>query len=466
MAKSEVITLQDLKIEGLTDFKMEYLRELTINHRVGQFATAQLILLPDTLDKKTFTEDLTITIKFADKIVFYGVLANYSITLQNVTLNFADTSCLLNTVEKSCSFQNLSEKYSKILEETMKSSETKGKINLNAEDKAIESLKLRINETAWEFINRMSSELSAMIFTDLTAKTPLINVGLPAPKKTITVKEIKPIYNYDAMTFAKFKANPKKFAEGVKFINEDFCTLVLTINDWLNLGDCVKIDDKEYFVKSLNGYFVETIFMTTYELVSKNAFAVPIIKPINLVGRVLRAQVKKVEKDKIQCHLIDIDEKFDSNSTTWFTFATPYSSSDGSGWYVMPEVDDYVRILIADEDLKNAFALSSINTAPLKDPKNKSFKAPGGREILLTDKGVEIIADHQKTFIMLDKSGGISIVSSKNIEVHADGNINFDAKGKIQIVSQKEIAIQSGQSHVKLLSNQIAMGGGNIIVGE
>ena len=156
MAKSEVITLQDLKIEGLTDFKMEYLRELTINHRVGQFATAQLILLPDTLDKKTFTEDLTITIKFADKIVFYGVLANYSITLQNVTLNFADTSCLLNTVEKSCSFQNLSDKYSKVLEETMKNSETKGKINLNANDKAIESWKLRINETAWEFINRMS----------------------------------------------------------------------------------------------------------------------------------------------------------------------------------------------------------------------------------------------------------------------------------------------------------------------
>ena len=38
--------------------------------------------------------------------------------------------------------------------------------------------------------------------------------------------------------------------------------------------------------------------------------------------------------------------------------------------------------------------------------------------------------------------------------------------GKIQMVSQKEITAQSGQSHVKILANQIDMGGNNIIVGE
>ena len=39
-------------------------------------------------------------------------------------------------------------------------------------------------------------------------------------------------------------------------------------------------------------------------------------------------------------------------------------------------------------------------------------------------------------------------------------------KGKVQMISQKEIIAQSGQSHVKILSNQIDMGGSNIIVGE
>lgn len=73
----------------------------------------------------------------------------------------------------------------------------------------------------------------------------------------------------------------------------------------------------------------------------------------------------------------------------------------------MPEIDDYVRILFPTTDLSMAFAMSSINTAPLKEPKNKSLKAPGGREILLTDKGVEIIGEHQKTFIQLNNDKGI-----------------------------------------------------------
>ena len=69
-------------------------------------------------------------------------------------------------------------------------------------------------------------------------------------------------------------------------------------------------------------------------------------------------------------------------------------------------------------------------------------------------------------YIEIDKDKGVNIISAKDIILSADGNINFDAKGKIQIVSGKEIAAQSGQSHVKILSNQIGMGGSNIIVGE
>ena len=57
-------------------------------------------------------------------------------------------------------------------------------------------------------------------------------------------------------------------------------------------------------------------------------------------------------------------------------------------------------------------------------------------------------------------------MSSKDIVISADGNISFDAKGKIQIVSQKEIIAQSGQSHMKILSNQIAVGASQVIVGE
>ena len=262
-------------------------------------------------------------------------------------------------------------------------------------------------------------------------------------------------------------SNPELLAEGTKVVAEDFFFVTLGGPfQYLNLGDVVKRDKKEYRVKKLNAQFMNDAFRITYTLVGKTGFFVPKIEPPDIRGRIFRAQVKKVEKDKVQAHLIDIDKKYDEQSTTWFPFATPYSSADGSGWYVMPEVDDYVRIIFPSEDTGDAFAISSINTAPLKEPHNKSLKAPGGRELLLTDKGVEIIAEHQKTFILLDKDNGISVVSAKDIVIHADGNVSFEAGGKIQMVAQKEIDAQSGQSHVKILNNQIDMGGNNIIVGE
>ena len=41
----------------------------------------------------------------------------------------------------------------------------------------------------------------------------------------------------------------------------------------------------------------------------------PKVELKNIRGRIFRAQVKKVEKDKIQVHLIDIDKKYDDKST-------------------------------------------------------------------------------------------------------------------------------------------------------
>ena len=340
-------------------------------------------------------------------------------------------------------------------------------VNLKVTDKPIKNIIMRMNETPWQFLKRMASQFSAMLFTDITAEKPLVTIGLPEPKKTVEMSLTQVTYTHDSARFDYVNANAELLAKGVKVIAEDFSTVKIAgCQDYLNVGDVINLNKKQYYVRRLRSKFVNSVFVSSYSLVGKTAFVVPIDIQQNVRGRVFRAQVKKVEKDKVQAHLIDVDKKYDSGGTAWFPFATVYSSGDGSGWYVMPEVDDYIRVLFPSVDTSEAFAMSSINTAPLKDVKNKSFKAPGGREILLTDNGVEIIAEHQKTFILLDKSKGISVVSSKDIKIHADGNVSFEAKGKIQLVSQKEITAQSGQSHVKILANQIDMGGSNIIIGE
>ena len=460
------IIVQDLQVDGV-----EYLQLLsvTITHTANEIARASIKILVDEKKGKKFFEQANadkIKISVNKKIWFQGYISkmNFEKDLEHAYLriDLLDAACMLDWKIESQTFQNLSAKYEELFK-TIKDA----KIQLKVKDKAIKNVIIRLNGTDWKFIKRLASHFSAMVFTDLTAEKPLITIGLPDAKKTWELPTTQVKYYFDDEKFQYLNANTKKLAEGVKIIAEDFKTIQLESNyEILNVGDEIKFDKKSYRVKSFRVNFADDYLNFNYEVVGKSAFVVPIEEQKNISGRIFRAQVKKVEKDKIQAHFIDIDKNFDSKSTAMYPFATSYSSADGSGWYVMPEVDDYVRILFPSIDTADAFAMSSINTAPLKDPKNKSFKAPGGREILLTEKGVEIIADHQKTFILIDKDKGVNIVSAKDIILSADGNINFDAKGKVQIVSGKEIAAQSGQSHVKILSNQIGMGGSNIIVGE
>lgn len=467
------IILQKVKVEGV---EYTQILGLEISHVPNEYARARLILAVEEEKGKTFlkqadADQIKISAKDGkeDVILFVGCIANLNLKIEVgynlLTLELCDSSCLLDFKRQTRSFQKLDAKYKEILEPQI--TELKGKIQLTVTDKAIEKIVLQLNETSWEFLKRMASQFSASIFTDLTSTTPLVTVGLPESKETVKLIGGETNCDFDDAQFQFTNANIALLAQGVKVVSEDFYSVTLGgFFPYLKIGDAVEWNEKEYRVKNVRAQFIDEILYTSYSLVGKTAFSVPIVEQKNIRGRIFRAQVKKVEKDKIQAHLLDIDEKYDDGSTTWFPFATPYSSADGSGWYVMPEVEDYVRIIFPSEDTSDAFAQSSINSAPLEKPRNKSLKAPGGRELLLTDKGIEIIAEHQKTFIMLNMDNGISVVSSKDIIFHADGNISFEAGGKIQMVAQKEIAAQSGQSHVKILTDQIDMGGSNIIVGE
>ena len=109
---------------------------------------------------------------------------------------------------------------------------------------------------------------------------------------------------------------------------------------------------------------------------------------------------------------------------------------------------------------------SAVNSAPLEKVRDKSFKAPGGKEILLTDNGVEIIADHQKVFVKLDKDKGIHLVSSKNIAVSADGDLELNAKGKVEILAGSNIELKAGSGKLQVSGSQVSMTGNAIKLGD
>jgi len=343
--KNIAIAIQDIKIEGV-----EYLHfvNLEIHHAANSYASAKLIFIVDAKNGKKFIEQanadkvkISAKVNKKDTILFQGYISNLTLEtrIENylLTVDLFDAAWLLDWKKETCSFQKLTAKFEEVLKTAVKDSG--GKIQLKVTDKAIEKIILRLNETSWEFIRRLASQFNAAIFTDITAEKPLLTIGLPEPKNSTEIISAQIVYNFDDAQFQFFNSNPALLAKGTKIVAEDFFSVnVGGCFQYLNLADSVKIDKKEYFVKEKHAQIFNDVLVMSYKLVGKTAFFVPIEIQKNIYGRIFRAQVKKVEKDKIQAHLIDVDEKYDSSGTAFFPFATVYSSADGSGWYVMPKL--------------------------------------------------------------------------------------------------------------------------------
>lgn len=482
MAKGNAIkTLDSIELRNVVVTGIEFakLMDLKIHHEPNSHAQASLVGMMEKEKAEKFMQqvDLKTVIKIEGKggkrnaerqTLFQGCITSVQMKASNMGLNqllviLADVSIQLDIKRESRSFQVLTKKYEEILKVIYKT-ETEGKIIMNVKDKAIEKFILQLDETNWAFTKRMASHFYAPLITDLAADKPVISIGLR--KENQEVKYSVP-FLFMSMSEQSYQVMTKnELDKETKAIREDFTSCQLSIWNYLYLGDVVQVGKKKYYVRQVDTSVQNKHLINHYVLVPQNGFLVPRIPHYACQGRLMKGQVQKVDKDKVQVHFLDIDEKYDTASTAWFPFATVYSSSDGSGWYVMPEEKDYVRMMFPSADASEAYAASSINMVPMEKVKDKSFKAPGGREILLTEDTIEIICDHQKIFVNLSKKDGISIVSAQDINVSADGNISLDAKGKVQLLAKDEIELQSGSAHVKIKSDHVAMGGSSVLVGE
>ena len=472
------IPVQALAVDviGAVSIGKEYrLMELEIRHAPNEHGKARTVLLLPLETCKKFIEQASIKDKVkisvkkgSDTQVFflgYVIQAGMEQRADHglLMLELADASFLQNVKKVNCSYQKTKKTYQDILSAACGSEGTmKLKSSLN---KAIEKMIFQMDETNWEFAKRMASRFNVPVLSDLTAEKCSAFLGLKDGGGEVELTTSRMERYVDAQAFERVSKNDwlKKQAA----TQEDFSGLRVESYSYAYLGDKIKVNGTSYFVRKVFAKLTGGILRMSYDLAQKEAgFLAPAESHHTCAGRILTAQVKEVKKDQVKVHFLDIDKKYDASGDTWLPYATAYSSKDGSGWYVMPEKGDYVRVLFPTSQESDAFVSSAINTAPIEKVRNKSFKAPGGKEILLTDEGVEIICEHQKIFVKLDKKKGIHLVSSKNVSVSADGDISLNAKGKVQILAKSSIDLQAGSSHLKILSNQVAMGGNSIKLGE
>lgn len=447
----EPITYANIEVEG---FPFKKLLSLYIDHRPNEhgIATLEGEVEADTakdlvqrVDEKKLVKITTSAEGQKNTTLFCGKVKDIALRQENeygiISLSLYTTSRILDVKKKSKTYQQKKQTYKEIISDGI--SEEEGKLNMTVSDKAIEHLIMKYDETDWEFALRMASKLDAPLVADITAEKPYICVGL------LPEKEVEQI---DSKEFS-YTSKVEDYTKMSGAMIQDFAGDQAKSYAYAYIGNTITINGSPTRIKGVHAVLVDGILHMTYDLMPAGGSVVGIAAPkmqSRAVGKMMKGIVKKVEGASLQVHLPDIDEEYDSKGDWFFQFSTPYSSSDGSGWYCMPEVDDIVRIFFPTGEEEYAFAASSECAQPPKNPRNKSWKAPGGKEILLTDEGMYIIGKSGKIYINLIDDKGVEIYSDKVINVMSDKQVNICAANQVQIVASNEIVIGTEDAYIDI----------------
>ncbi len=461
----ETITYLNLKVDGAPIKKVT---SLTISNAANSYGTVQLSGEVEPAEGEGFAaradENTCFTIRTSaagqPPVLFMGVAESVSLSksseyaLLNLTLR-AEAS-RLNTKKEHRSFQNTGSTYEEVINKALGG---KAGLQMNVSDKATGRLIVQYNETAWEFALRMASEFGAPLCANVETQVPQLTVGVPETGNTYQLSDVEYDFGSNGNAYEKMKSN-----SGNSYMQEDFSGTGISTDQYVMLGDTITYGGQTQQVQQFCSTLKNGILRTSISAAVKTGFTQALQPNAQVSGKMFLGEVKAVEKDKVQVHLVDIDDAYDSGGNLWLPYSTAYSSSDGSGFYCMPQEGDSVRVFFPSDNEKDAFCASSVNVSPLDDPKHKKWRSPAGKEILFTEKGIFITCNEQRIYINLEDENGISICADKDINVCSNNNILLYAQNTLQVQSENKILLSTGNSYIDITKESIQLGAKNVVI--
>lgn len=461
----ETITYLNLKVEGAP---VKRVTSLTISNAANSYGMVQLSGEVEQTDGENFAnradENTFVTIRTEaagqPPILFMGVVESVSVSksseyaLLNIILRASASK--LNTKKEHRSFQNTGSTYEEVINKALGG---KAGLQMNVSDKPISRLIVQYNETAWEFALRMASEFGAPLCANVETQVPQLTVGVPETGNTYQLSDVEYDFSTNANAYEKMNSNSSQ-----SYMQEDFSSTGITTTQYVMLGDTIIYGGQTQQVQQFSATLKDGILKTNICSSAKTGFTQPMQPNSQVSGKMFLGKVQAVEKDKVQVHLVDIDEEYDSGGNLWLPYSTAYSSSDGSGFYCMPQEGDSVRVFFPSDNEKDAFCASSVNVSPLDNPKHKKWRSPAGKEILFTENGLFITCNEKRIYINLEDENGISICADKDINICSNNNILLYAQNTLQVQSENKILLSTGTSYIDITEESIQLGAKNVVI--
>ena len=322
---------------------------------------------------------------------------------------------------------------------------------------------LQFQETDWEFIKRVASIENLGLIPNMTGKQTQFFIGLPKGRE----EKVVPYCKHKVHRLLE-KAEKEVVNNKVNTIWQgDYIQYELyDITEHYELGDVVRFQDMQYIVieKTSTLFKKDGILRNNYVIQQKKGIAFPRLYNNALRGNSLTGTVIDVKRNFTKLHLHIDEEQQDIATAFWFTQPQCFTAGSDSGFCIMPERGDTMRLHFPTKDETEHYIicsdngdfsklLSSLNASkggkqPEKTakvsgsnaPYEKYLTTPGQKGMLLNDGMVKYHTTGDISAIQMEDGKGISISSDGNIELLAN-NINLKAGAKLNITAGKKIEI-------------------------
>lgn len=371
--------IHDLELTGL---QIKTILALHIRHEPGEHGFMELTAdmgesNMDTPIQETRNGEKVVLYEKRDgkkAVIFSGVITKLSSRSMgkscHVKLTARSWSYQMDIKKKSRSFQNTSMTYGTLVSQIV-GEYPSAECQILFADVPLGEIAVQYQETDWQFLKRMLSALHVPLVCSEVRENLCVYAGtaqIPARMDVISVESVWK--DMDALAYWK------EIGEGIT--DTDFIGYRIKLDNRIPLYSEITFRSRQLTAEKIE-YL--TIGSTIYEFVTlkrKSGILQKPIYPMQLVGAAFEGTVKEVQGENMKIHL-QIDDAYPGDDCYWFPFSTPSASSDGSGWYCMPEIGDHVRVYFPSKKTGDVIAISAVNDRPAEeeDPKDWAREETG-----------------------------------------------------------------------------------------
>ncbi|NLW48398.1 MAG: hypothetical protein GXY86_13830 [Firmicutes bacterium] len=472
---ASVVTCGNLEI---VPFKLERLIEFKLTRRINEHERLYFsgVITEDYKDQQIhdISPETIIEVNQLDKdnqktLLFKGLVGHLEIKtvrgIYYIQVEAVSVTQKLDVKLKSRSFQNQNMTYEDLIKQVVQ--EYKGDIIDGASQKEkIGKMIMQYQETDWQFLKRLASHFNAGLIPHALSDKPKLYFGAPEPQGGADNK-LENFHYRVSKNLAEYQFSSEN---SIPDINEtDFIYYEVEGDQNLNLGAEVKFNDLKLYVREALSILEGNIIKHRYFMSTQKGLSQPRIYNDQIVGLSIEGRVLEVAKDTVKVQLeIDAEQKVEE--AWWFPYSSVYTAEGNSGWYCMPEIDDYVRIYFPTKKAEEAVAVNSArkdsdpgDNNKLDDPEIKYFRTKSGKELMFSPAEIIVTGKDNEIFLKLNDEEGIEIYSKKMVKIIAKEDLVMESEEANVLIKAKEgIDISCDASKIKLNKTKVAIEGNEI----